>query len=173
MIAPVSPLLLTSLKESHCFSERNTPPCTNCVCDNLGYFGRFSYRQTILVLLLFPKVTHLHFRGLPKRYMRSCRRFFVSFYPKRNSIGILEKLLNVSFALRGFIPLENLRAHLHTTIGSAVCKQTRALWGDPTPPSTSFVAKKKGTDYSVLLFSIFKVYASLSSRALQVGFADP
>ena len=48
-------LLLTSLKESYCFSERNTPPCTNCVCNNWGYFGRFSYRQTIF-LLLFPKV---------------------------------------------------------------------------------------------------------------------
>ena len=43
----------------------------------------------------------------------------------------------------------------------------------PNPLPTSFVAKKKGTDYSVLLFSISKVYASLSSRALQVGFADP
>ena len=43
----------------------------------------------------------------------------------------------------------------------------------PNPLPTSFVAKKKGTDYSVLLFSIPKVYASLSSRALQVGFADP
>ena len=43
----------------------------------------------------------------------------------------------------------------------------------PNPLPTSFVAKKKGTDYSVLLFSLSKVYASLSSRALQVGFADP
>lgn len=60
-------LLLTSLKESYCFSERNTPRCTNCVCNNLGYFGRFSYRQTILFLLLFPKVTYLHFRGMPQK----------------------------------------------------------------------------------------------------------
>ena len=139
MIAPVSPLLLTSLKKSHCFSERNTPPCTNCVCNNLGYFGRFSYRQTILFLLLFPKVTHLW--GCPKRYMRSTR-----FYSLRESKGALIDTLHMSSC---------------------------ALGRPQTPLPTSFVAKKKGTDYSVLLFSISKVYASLSSRALQVGFADP
>ena len=73
--------------------------------------------------------------------MRSCRRLFlsepptvfVSFYPKRNSIGILEKLLNVSFALRGSIPLDFLRAHLYTTIGGAVCKQTRTVGRPHTP----------------------------------------
>ena len=56
-------------------------------------------------------------------------------------------------------------------------KHTGALfscWGDPKPPPTSFVAKKKGTDYSVLLFSFFHFWRFASSRASQVGsFADP
>ena len=141
MIAPVSPLLLTSLKKSHCFSERNTPWCANCVCDILGFFRSVLVPTNDFSFVTFPKVTHLYFCGNHKRYMRSCRRLFssksptvfVSFYPKRNSIGILEKLLNASFALRGSIPLENLRAHLHTTIGSAVCKQTHALGRSPNP----------------------------------------
>ena len=146
MVTLVIALLLTSLKKFYCFSERNTPPCTNCVCNNLGFF-----RSVLVPTNDFSFVT----------------------FSKSNAFVLLGVAPKDTCALRGFIPLENLRAHLHTTIGSAVCKQTRALWGDPTPPSTSFVAKKKGTDYSVLLFSIFQVYASLSSRALQVDFADP
>ena len=48
--------------------------------------------------------------------------------------------------------LRESRAHLCTTIGSAVCKQTHALGGPQTP--THFVrSQKKGTDYSVLLLA--------------------
>ena len=60
-----------------------------------------------------------------------------------------------SFALRGSMPLENLRAHLHTTIGSAVFDTCKA--GEtPNPHPLSFVAKERDG----LLrpsFSIFKV----------------
>ena len=93
---PVIALLLTSLKKSHCFSERNTPPCTNCVCNNWGYFGRFSYRQTILVLLLFLKVTYLHFWRDSKRCIRSSR-----FYSLRESKGALIDTLHMSSCALG------------------------------------------------------------------------
>ena len=60
-------LLLTSLKKSHCFSERNTPPCTNCVCNNLGFFRSVLVPTNDFSFVTFPKVTHLHFRGLPQK----------------------------------------------------------------------------------------------------------
>ena len=77
-----------------------------------------------------------------------------------------------SFTLRGSIPLENPRAHLCITIGSAVCKQTHKMGRSPNPHPLSFVAKERDG----LLrpsFSIFKVYASLSSRAFASRLCRP
>ena len=91
------------------------PRCTNCVCNNL--------------LFLVGSRTDKRF-------------YFCFFFSKRNSIGILEKLLNAFFALRGSIPLENLRAHLHTTIGSAVF-DTCWLGRPQTPTHFLLVAKER------------------------------
>ena len=141
MVTLVLSLLLTSLKNL-IVSVSEIHRCTNCVCNNLLF-------RSVLV----PTNDFI----------------FVSFFPKRNSIGILEKLQMPFFSLReASMPLENLRAHLHTTIGSAVFDM---VFGEtPNPHPLSFVAKERD-GLPVLLFSIFKV-SSLSSRGLQVGFAD-
>ena len=75
------------------------------------------------------------------------------------------------FALRGSMPLENLRAHLHTTIGSAV-SDTTVDGETPNPHPLSFVAKERDG----LLrpsFSIFQGFRFAFVKGLQVGFADP